>query len=314
VLYNFANPLTVNTQAVNKLTKIKCAGLCIGVDLTWSHMCRVIGVDKKETSIVAGGINHCHWIVDFRLHGEDAMPIFSAALDELEGNPSEIEKFRQKFSGLIKRPQEPQGGQPLCRGLFRKYGAYPGPGDGHVGEFFPQLMKPLIKDVSQFQGSAIRNVQKTYPILTEKMKSIASGKGEINVEDFARELAWEHTQFLDILVSQQDHLGNLFFVNLPNQGYIHNMPENAVLEIPATVDAAGLHPFAIGDLPLAVLPQILHKVASLDLIIEAAMEGSRHKAVQAYLNDPHCTNMHAGEKMVNELIDAELKYLPRFAA
>jgi alpha-galactosidase len=252
--------------------------------------------------------------VDFRLHGEDAMPIFSAALDELEGNPSEIEKFRQKFSGLIKRPQEPQGGQPLCRGLFRKYGAYPGPGDGHVGEFFPQLMKPLIKDVSQFQGSAIRNVQKTYPILTEKMKSIASGKGEINVEDFARELAWEHTQFLDILVSQQDHLGNLFFVNLPNQGYIHNMPENAVLEIPATVDAAGLHPFAIGDLPLAVLPQILHKVASLDLIIEAAMEGSRHKAVQAYLNDPHCTNMHAGEKMVNELIDAELKYLPRFAA
>ena len=33
--YNFTNPLTVLTQAVNKLTKIHCIGLCIGPDLTW---------------------------------------------------------------------------------------------------------------------------------------------------------------------------------------------------------------------------------------------------------------------------------------
>jgi alpha-galactosidase len=314
VLYNFANPLTVNTQAVNKLTKIKCVGLCIGVDLTWDHMCRVIGANKKDTSIVAGGINHCHWIMDFRVCGDDAMPIFAAALDELEGNPAEIERFRQKYAGIIKRPQEPQGGQPFCRALFRKFGAYPGPGDGHVVEFFPQLVRPLIKDLDRSQGSAIRNVQKTYPVLTEKMKAIAGGKEDIKVEDFARELSWEHTQFLDILVSQRDNLGSLFFVNIPNQGYIHNLPENTVVEIPALVDAAGLHPFAIGDLPAPILPQLAHKVASLDLIIEAAMEGSRHKAVQAYINDPHCTDVESGEKMINELIDAQLHYLPRFAA
>ena len=47
ILYNFTNPLTVLTQAVNKLTKTKCIGLCIGPDLTWDHLCRVIGVRKN---------------------------------------------------------------------------------------------------------------------------------------------------------------------------------------------------------------------------------------------------------------------------
>jgi alpha-galactosidase len=311
-LYNFANPLTVNTQAVNKLTRIRCIGLCIGVDLTWGHLCRVVGVEKKETTIVAGGINHCHWIMDFRIHGEDAMPILGAALDEMDGNPAEMQRFRSRYAGVIKRPQEPQGGEPLCTTLFRKFGAFPGPGDGHVGEFFPQLIRPMIKDVTKFQGHAIAYVKVSYPALLARMRAIANGDEGIDVTDFARELAWEHTQFLDILVSQQDNLGQLFFVNIPNRGYIHNLPEDVVVETPVMVDRAGLHPYAIGDLPLPILPQLIHKVSSLDLIIEAAMQGSRRKAAQAYFNDPHCTDITQGEKMINELIDAELMYLPRF--
>jgi alpha-galactosidase/6-phospho-beta-glucosidase family protein len=55
-----------------------------------------------------------------------------------------------------------------------------------------------------------------------------------------------------------------------------------------------------------------HKLASLGLIIEAALEGSREKAVQAFVNDPHCAGIEAGARLVNELIDAQLEFLPRF--
>jgi alpha-galactosidase len=84
------------------------------------------------------------------------------------------------------------------------------------------------------------------------------------------------------------------------------------VEIPATVDAAGLHPFALGDLPDSILPTLAHKIAGLDLIIEAAVEGSRRKAIQALLNDPYCTDIASAVRCVNELIDAELPYLPNF--
>lgn len=312
ILYNFTNPLTVLTQAVNKLTKTKCIGLCIGPDLTWDHLCRVVGVEKKRTSVVIGGINHCHWITDFRLEGEDAFPILSARLDELEGSPDAMDAFRMKYKDVVKRPQEPNAGQPLCATLFRLTGAYPGPGDGHVIEFYPQYIRSVVKDLERFQGGAIRNVRKTYPPLTAKMKEIAEGRAPIHDESFAKELSWEHTQLLDILVSWLDNKGETFYVNIPNRGNIHNMPPEAVVEVPATVDRAGIHPFALGDLPESILPMLNLKVSSLDLIIEAAMEGSRRKAVQAMINDPYSTDMLVMEKCVNDLIDAELKYLPNF--
>ena len=259
-----------------------------------------------------GGINHCHWIYDFRIHGEDAMPVLRAALDELDGNPAEMEKFRKMYDALNKRPQEPQGSQPLCTNLFRLFDAYPGPGDGHVAEFFPQLMRPYLKDIDNFQGGAIKNVKRTYPPLTEKMIDIATGKEPIDAEQFAKEMYWEHTQLLDILVSQQDNLGQTFYVNVPNRGIITNLPADVVVEIPATVDRAGIHPFALGDLPQAVVPVLAHKISSLDLIIEAAMEGSRKIAVQAMINDPHFSDIALADKVVNELINCELQYLPNF--
>jgi alpha-galactosidase len=311
--YNFTNPLTVNTQAVNKLTGVPCVVLCIGPDLTWDHLCRLIGVDKSRTRAVIGGINHCHWMLELLIDGEDGFPVLSAALDELDGDPARMESYRARYGELDKRPQEPKGGEPLCTALYRQLGYYPGPGDGHVVEFFPQYTPWLLKQLGRsFQGDAISNVRKTYPALTEKMAAIANGREPIDAETFARELSWEHTQLLDILISRQDNLGQTFYVNVPNRGSIRNLPDGAVVEVPAIVDVGGLHPLALGDLPASILPLLALKTASLDLIIEAAMEGSRQKAVQALLNDPYSTDVDATVGAVNALVDAELAYLPNF--
>ncbi len=85
-----------------------------------------------------------------------------------------------------------------------------------------------------------------------------------------------------------------------------------VVEIPARVDRSGVHPYAIGELPRPVLPYIIHKTASLGLIVEAAMEGSRQKAIQALVNDPYTDDVSAAVNVVNELIDAEISFLPNF--
>ncbi len=126
-LYNFTNPLTVLTQAVCDLTKINCVGLCIGPDLTWDHLCRVVGVEKARTQAVLGGINHCHWVLDFRIDGRNGFPFLDAALDELDGDPARMEAFRQMYAGLKKRPQEPHGGQPLVRRALPHTGLLPRP-------------------------------------------------------------------------------------------------------------------------------------------------------------------------------------------
>jgi hypothetical protein len=87
---------------------------------------------------------------------EDTFLVLRATLDELDVSAAEMEKFRAKYAGLVKRPLEPNTGQPLCATLFRQFGAYSGPGNGHVGEFSPQLARQVMKDVEKFQGAAIR--------------------------------------------------------------------------------------------------------------------------------------------------------------
>ncbi len=313
-LYNFTNPMTVITQAVNQLTHIRCVGLCIGVDLTWRHLCSVIGAEKERTSIVAGGINHCHWITSFALDGENAFPILDAALDEMSGSPQAMARMRARYSGLAARTDEPfRGAEPLCTALYRRFGCYPGPGDLHVAEFFPQFIGTVLgSSEASLNGAALARCRQRYPQVMARMVDIAEGRAPLSDETFGRELAWEHTQLLDLLAAQQDDLGRVFFVNIPNRGSVHNLPDGMVLEVPVRVDASGLHPYALGDLPKPILPTLARQGANLDLIIEAAMEGSRHKAVQAFLNDPYCTDPDAGTRMVNELIDAEQAYLPAF--
>ncbi len=310
--YNFTNPLTVLTQAVNSLTRTRCVGLCVGPDLTWNHVCRVVGVEKTRTSAVLGGLNHVHWLLDFRIDGKDARPVLAAALDELEGDGARMAAFRAQYDGLATRPQEPQAGQPLCAGLFRKLGAYPGPGDGHVAEFFPQLIRSTVNDLERFQGEAIRHVRESYPRLTRKMQALVDASSAFDTEAFAREMAWEHTQLLGILAAQQDNLNHTYYVNIPNRGHIHNLPDDVPVEIPARVDAAGLHPYALGDLPQSIVPALAQRAAVLDIIIEAAMEGSRRKAIQALCNDAYCTDLGAVERCVDALLQAEADYLPNF--
>jgi alpha-galactosidase/6-phospho-beta-glucosidase family protein len=47
---------------------------------------------------------------------------------------------------------------------------------------------------------------------------------------------------------------------------------------------------------------------ALDLIGRFAARVSR----EFKLDDPHCADIHAGAKLVNESIDAQLEFLPRF--
>jgi alpha-galactosidase len=75
--------------------------------------------------------------------------------------------------------------------------------------------------------------------------------------------------------------------NVPNRGLITNLPEGCSVEVPCTVDAAGIHPVAVGALPphLAALMQTNINVQSLT--VEAVLTGRRDHVYHAAMLDPH---------------------------
>jgi len=101
-------------------------------------------------------------------------------------------------------------------------------------------------------------------------------------------------------------------MNLPNRGQISNLPQEAVVETFGVVDHTGAHGLALGDLPPGVHAVVDRHVANQELIVEAALTGSRELALQALVNDPMVRELDTAEPMLNELLEAHRAYLPQF--
>jgi alpha-galactosidase len=103
--------------------------------------------------------------------------------------------------------------------------------------------------------------------------------------------------------------------NVPNNGLITNLPEGCCVEVPCMVDANGIQPTVVGDLPpqLAALNRTMINVQSL--AVEACMAGDVDSVYHAVMLDPLtgavCT-LPQIRAMVDEMLAAQKRWLPQF--
>ena len=98
-------------------------------------------------------------------------------------------------------------------------------------------------------------------------------------------------------------------VNIPNNGFIDELPNWLVVEVPATVDKNGIHGIAMGQLPKGFLGLLRNQVAVHDLTAEAILQQSRELALQALLVDPIVTRYQGMEAMLDTMIDYQRDWL-----
>jgi alpha-galactosidase len=102
-------------------------------------------------------------------------------------------------------------------------------------------------------------------------------------------------------------------VNIPNDGFaISNMPEDAVVEIPAVVDAEGLHPVKVGALPEGIVALCNKQVSIHKLLVEAYKERSKKILLQAMMLEPVVDSIDRAEKMIDEMLRIEANFIPEF--
>src|SRR5215211_269034 len=100
--------------------------------------------------------------------------------------------------------------------------------------------------------------------------------------------------------------------NLPNQGQIDNLPHGAAVETPVIVDGAGIHPVHVGALPEPVAELCRRETIVAQLGVDAAVEGSREKALQCLLLDPVITDIDIAKKVLDDYLTSCKEYLPQF--
>ena len=104
--------------------------------------------------------------------------------------------------------------------------------------------------------------------------------------------------------------------NVLNTGLITNLPREACVEVPCLVDATGVTPCYVGDLPPQLAALNRTNINPQLMTIEAAVTRKREAVYQAALLDPHTSAELSIDDIValcDDLIEAHGDYLPKYS-
>jgi len=302
LFFNYANPMTAICRAVHKATGAGPVGLCSGVYSIGLNLSDRLGVAPADFRYTAVGLNHLTWFTEVRARGKDMMPrLHELAEEELSKRAAEPEAY------------DLPGG--LCWQLLQTFGAYPAVGDGHVLEFFPTLFpngeyggKKIGVEWHPFED-IIAWGNRIYAQMREK----AFSKKPLE-QDYFDQMAGEgeHEQCIDIIESIRLDKGEVFSANLPNSGQAPNLPREAVLEAPTMATAGGMKPLAQQPLASGVVGTLATRLQWVETVVEAALEGSRQKFIQALVVDGWVNSIDMAAKLADELLAAQAEHLPQF--
>ena len=302
-LLNYTNPMTTLCRAVTRETRIRTIGLCHEFLGVRKRLAKHFGVNAEEIQARVGGINHLAWILDLKVRGRDAWPELCAWAQQTLESPLDLSKSD---------PFEDHN--RVKARLFQVFGALPAAGDRHVAEFFPYFLTDAAERGRAY-GVLLTSVDYRQRMRDEDRALLENLlKDDVDMKPFLSKTSGEAANKIISAVESAGASGGRYvgIMNLPNRGQISNLPEGAVVETFGVVDHTGAHGLALGDLPPGVHAVVDRHVANQELIVEAALTGSRELALQALINDPMVRELDTAEPMLNELLEAHRAYLPQF--
>ncbi|HEX8007673.1 MAG TPA: alpha-galactosidase [Trebonia sp.] len=285
-LLNYSNPMAMLPWAVYASTGFsRVVGLCHSVRDTHRHLAELVGVPQEEIEYVTAGFNHQAFVLTFRRGDEDLYPRLRKVV---EADPDMQRRVRVE--------------------IFRRFGYFPTESSEHSAEYVPWLMR-RDDEIERFRIPVGEYLRRSEANIDEFDTTLATlqADGDLNLTPTS-EMASEYIRAQ--VTGQPAEL----YVNIRNDGRIANLPDECCVEVPATVDAGGLHPRSVGVLPpqLAALNRTFLNV--VELTVKAVLEGDREHVYQAALLDPNTAatlSIDEIRRMCDELITAHGDRIPQ---
>jgi alpha-galactosidase/6-phospho-beta-glucosidase family protein len=300
-LINYSNPLTANVRAIMRQTGVAAIGLCHGTMHTKAALAAEFGLAVEELHTVFAGLNHLCWLLDVRADGQDLYPRLRRVAAERSGGPDAVSDPRE---GLH---------QPVSADLLATFGRYPAPGDRHVAEFFGDYLHHGTggRLAWGLQGGYDRTLQyiEEKGVLWDGLR--AQARGDVDVHVGKNQEAERLVAIAESLISGKEHVE--LAVNILNEGKIPNLPPEAVVEVPAVVGGSGITGLAVGELPPAIASVLTFRAKHQEIIVEAAVTGDRHLALQALFLDPLVPDSGTARSILDDSIEADPEVLGAFA-
>ena len=290
LLLNFTNPEARVLHAICHLTRVKAAGICHGFFSALNAMTRYLERPAEALDVVSAGMNHFYYIlkVQDRRTGQDLLP-------ELR------RKVLEDTSGQT---------MPLFKKMVEIFGMFTYPSDDHIGEYLS--FGSEFGGVKWHYGLESRQLHRQdAPATQPTLEEYASGQRPL--DSVVLRTSGEITAPIICDIEFDRKMWRPAVNVLNTERYIENLPASSVIEIPAMVDATGIHPQKIGPLPEPVAALIRTQFTIIELVTEAYRTRSKKLLLQALLLDPVVNSITAAEKMLDEMLELQKEFLPTFS-
>ena len=285
-LLNYANPMAMLTGYLQRYTGVKTIGLCHSVQVCAPTLLKKLDMEAYVDDHIAyiAGINHMAWLLKLTdSKGND--------LYEEVRRRAKLKNAGAKHNDMVRFD------------YIDKFGYYCTESSEHNAEYNPFYIKTGREDLIEKFNIPLdeypRRCIKQINDWAQQRSDLLSG--EAIEHSRSREYA---SHIMEAIVTDTPYtIGG----NVINNGLIPNLPKEACVEVPCLVNANGITPCYVGELPLQLAAMNSSNIYPQLLTIEAAHTGKRDLIYQAALMDPHTGAQLSTDEIVamcDELIAA----------
>ena len=296
IMLQYVNPMAMNCWAIKeKFPDIKVVGLCHSVQETAGELAEVLGEDVADINYTCAGINH----VAFYTRFEKILP---------DGSRKDLYPRLKEIAAEGSFPAY----DTVRFDLLKRVGHFVTESSVHFAEYNSWYLK----------ASQPENVEKNHLRIGEylyrcedqleewhQLKRELEGDSPIEVEQSNEYAA-------GIIQGVVTGKRQLIYGNVPNNGLISNLPDDAVVEVPCLVDHNGIQPTRVGKLPSQLTSIMQLSINVQRQVVEAALTGKKEHIRYAAMLDPHTAaelNLDQIWSLVDDLIVAHGDLLPTYS-
>ena len=303
VMLQYVNPMAINTWAISaRYPMIKQVGLCHSVQGTAEELARDLGRDIADIRYRAGGINHMAFFLSFEGRQSDG---------------SWADLYPDLRDGYLEgRFPTHTGANPRCPNFIRyevmkHFGLFVTESSEHFAEYVPWFLKSHRPDlVEKFQIPIDE-----YPKRCEEQ--IDAWKDQVVTfrEAAHIEVKQSHEYAAQIMNALSTGDTAIIYGNLANNGFIPQLPDGAAVEVPCLVDANGIHPSSVPDIPPQFIALMRTNLNVQDLTVQALLEENRDHIYHAAMLDPRTAaelDLDQIKALVDALLAAHGDWMPKW--
>ncbi|MGW2598503.1 6-phospho-beta-glucosidase [Streptomyces klenkii] len=276
-IVDFTNPVGIVTRALLAAGH-RAVGLCNVAIGFQRKFARLLGVAPGEVALEHTGLNHLTWERSVTVGGRDVLPRL-------------IAEHGDAIAADLRMP----------RAVMDRLGVVP---SYYLRYFYrhDEVVRELRDGPSRAAQVAAmeRELLALYadPALDEKPALLEKRGGA-----FYSEAA------VALTASLLRDTGDVQVVNAFNNGALPFLPDDAVIEVPAAVDARGAHPLPVRPLEPLFAGLVASVTAYEHLALEAALKGGRERVFAALLAHPLVGQLDHADRLTDALLAHNREHL-----